>query len=82
MLRRSAWEKSGVKDGRVVQVVRRMRGGGRHKDKKSEAEKKKAVSAKREEQKGAEETKSNEGPATEGYQEPGDPRVSGGGKRQ
>ena len=59
---------SGVKDGSAVQVVRRMRGGGRHKDNKSEAEKKKAVSAKRDEQKGAEETKSDEGPATQVYQ--------------
>ena len=32
----------GVVDGSTVQVVSRMRGGGRHKDKKSKAEKKQA----------------------------------------
>ena len=30
----------GVRDGSTVQVVRRLRGGGKHKDKKSEREKK------------------------------------------
>ena len=34
----------GVSEGNVVQVVSRMRGGGRHKDKKSKAEKKQAAS--------------------------------------
>ena len=37
----------GVRDGSTVQVVRRMRGGGKHKEKQSKAEKKQVASAKR-----------------------------------
>ena len=40
----------GVVDGSTVQVVSRMRGGGRYKDKKSKAEKKQAGSLERPEQ--------------------------------
>ena len=52
----------GVRDGSTVQVASRLRGGGRHKDRKSQAEKKQAVNAKKQEQMCAGETKSNTGP--------------------
>ena len=59
----------GVRDGTAVQVVSRLRGGGRHRDKKSQKERKQAASPKRqqegkceEEQKGKAE-KNNKGPA-------------------
>ena len=53
----------GVTDGCTIQVTSRMRGGGRHKDKKKGSEKKHTASAKGNKQKSAEEPKSDEGPA-------------------
>ena len=53
----------GVTDGCTIQVTSRLRGGGRHKDKKKGSEKKHAVSAKGSKQKNVEEPKSDEGPA-------------------
>ena len=53
----------GVRDGSTVEVTSRMRGGGKHKDKKSKAEKQ-AASAKTPEQKCDGESKSDEGPET------------------
>ena len=50
-----------VRDGSTVEVTSRMRGGGKHKDKKSKAEKQ-AASAKTPEQKCDGESKSDEGP--------------------
>ena len=62
ILRRSDKLKScEVRDGSTVEVTSRMRGGGKHKDKKSKAEKQ-AASAKTPEQKGDGESKSDEGP--------------------
>ena len=49
-----------------AQVASRMRGGGKHKDKKSTAEKKQAASPQRSEQKSYEEPKSNTGLAIKG----------------
>ena len=49
-----------------------MRGGGKHKDKKSKADKKQVASLKRLEQRSAEEPRNGNGPAThgsEGYRE-------------
>ena len=52
MLRKDEQLKScGVRDGSTIQITSRMRGGGKHKDKKSKAEKKQAASAKTLEQK-------------------------------
>ena len=53
----------GVRDGSTVQVVRRMRGGEKHKKKKSKAEKTSATSTKTPEQKFAEDVQSDRGPA-------------------
>ena len=65
VLRRSDELRScGVVDGSTVQVVSRMRGGGRHKDKRSNAERKQAANPERTEQKCDEEPNSDEGPAT------------------
>ena len=59
MLRKDDQLKScGVRDGSTIQIMSRMRGGGRHKDKRSKAEKKRATNPVRPEQ------KSDEGPAT------------------
>ena len=48
----------GVRDGSTVQVTSRMRGGGKHKDKRSKAENKQATNLERPDQ------KSDEGSAT------------------
>ena len=56
-----------VADGCTSQVTNRLRGGGRHKDKKSQKEKKQAASTRTSEQKFAEEVKSVKGPATQEY---------------
>ena len=62
ILRRSDKLKScEVRDGSTVEVTSRRRGGGKHKDKKSKAEKR-AASAKTPEQKCDRESKSDEGP--------------------
>ena len=53
----------GVSDGCTIQVTNRMRGGGRHQDKKCKAEKKQARSAKTPEQKFTDEEKGDRGPA-------------------
>ena len=53
----------GVTDGCTFQVTSRMRGGGRHKDKKRGSEQEHNASAKGNEQKSLEEPKSDEGPA-------------------
>ena len=59
MLRKDDQLKSrGVRDGRKIQIMSRMRSGGRHKDKRSKAKKKRATNPERPEQ------KSDEGPAT------------------
>ena len=64
MLRKDEQLKScGVRDGSTIQVTSRMRGGGKHKDKKSKAEKKQAASAKTPEQKFADEEEGDRGPA-------------------
>ena len=63
MLRRSEKLKNcEVTDGCTIQVTSRLRGGGRHKDKKSRDEKKQAASTKKTEQKFEEETRNDEGP--------------------
>ena len=54
VIRRSEELRScGVRDGSTVQLMSRMLGGGKHKDKKSKSEKKHAASPKRFEQKSA-----------------------------
>ena len=55
-------KRCGVTDGCTIQVTSRMRGGGRHKDKRSKSEKKQATNPERPEQKCDEESKSDEGP--------------------
>ena len=55
-----------VTDGCMIQVTSRMRGGGKHKDKKSKAEKKQAASGKKLEQKFVEEVRSDKVPAISG----------------
>ena len=63
MLRKDEQLKScGVRDGSTIQVTSRKRGGRKHKDKKSKAEKKQAASAKTPEQKFTEE-EGDRGPA-------------------
>ena len=52
----------GVSDGCTIQVMSRMRGGGKHKDRKSKVEKKQAASAKTPEQKFVEEVRSDKSP--------------------
>ena len=54
-----------VADGCTIQVTSRLRGGGKHKDKRSKAEKNQAASTRTAEQKFAEEAKSVKGPATQ-----------------
>ena len=51
-----------VTDGCTIQVMSRMRGGGKHKDKKSKVEKKQTASAKTSEQKFVEEVRSDKSP--------------------
>ena len=64
VLRRNDMLKScGVTDGCTVEVTSRIRGGGKHKDKKGQKERKRAVKPKGPEQKSEEEPKSDEGPA-------------------
>ena len=63
VLRQIQSEEGGVTDGCMVQVTSRMRGGGKHKDKKSKAEKKQAASGKTLEQKFVEEVRSDKVPA-------------------
>ena len=53
----------GVRDGSAIQVMNRMRGGGKHKDKKNKVEKKQATSAKTPEQKFTDEEEGDRGPA-------------------
>ena len=62
----------GVRDGSTVQVVRRLRGGGKHKDKKSQKERKQAAGQKKQEQKCAGETKNDKGPAIRECDNPDD----------
>ena len=50
-----------VRDGSTVEVTSRMRGGGRHKDKKSKSEKKQTTNSERPDQKFDEESKGGEG---------------------
>ena len=65
MLRKDEQLKScGVRDGSTIQVTSRVRGGGKHKDKKSKAEKQ-AASAKTPEQKFTDEEEGDRGPATQ-----------------
>ena len=52
-----------VRDGSTIQVMSRMRGGGKHKDKKSKVDKKQAESAKTPEQKFTDEEEGDRGPA-------------------
>ena len=52
----------GVTDGCTIQVTSRMRGGGRHKDKKSKSEKKQTTNSERPEQKRDRESRSGDGP--------------------
>ena len=64
ILRRSdKLESCEVRDGSTIQVMSRMRGGGKHKDKKSKVEKKQAASAKTPEQKFTDEEEGDRGPA-------------------
>ena len=53
-----------IQDGSTVEVTSRMRGGGRHKDKKNKSEKKQTTNPERLEQKRDEEPRSDEGPKT------------------
>ena len=63
VLRRNEKLKScGVTDGCTIQVTSRMRGGGKHKDKKSKSEKKQTTNPERPEQKRDGESRSDEGP--------------------
>ena len=63
ILRRSdKLESCEVRDGSTIQVTSRMRGGGKHKDKKSKSEKKQTMNTQRAEQKGDGESRSGEGP--------------------
>ena len=65
MLRKDEQLKScGVRDGSTIQVTSRVRGGGKHKDKKSKAEKQ-AASAKTPEQKFTDEEEGDRGPVTQ-----------------
>ena len=59
--RRDKLESCEVRDGGTLEVTSRMRGGGRHKDKKSKSEKKQTTNPERPEQKREEESKSGEG---------------------
>ena len=53
----------GVTDGCAIQVTSRLRGGGKHKDKKGQKERKRAAKPKGPEQKSEEEPKGDKGPA-------------------
>ena len=53
----------GVSDGCTIQVTSRLRGGGKHKDKKDQKERKRAAKQKGPEQKSEEEPKRDKGPA-------------------
>ena len=55
-----------VRDGSTIQVMSRMRGGGKHKDKKSKVEKEQAASAKTPEQKFTDEEEGDKSPAIRG----------------
>ena len=67
VLKRSEKLKScDVTDGCMIQVTSRMRGGGKHKDKKSKAEKKQAASGKTLEQKFVEEVRSDKSSSDSG----------------
>ena len=59
--RRDKLESCEVRDGSIVEVTSRMRGGGKHKDKKSKSEKKQTANSQRPEQKGDGESRSGEG---------------------
>ena len=61
--RRDKLESCEVRDGSIVEVTSRMRGGGKHKDKKSKSEKKQTTNPEKPEQKSEEEPKRNKGPA-------------------
>ena len=64
ILRRSdKLESCEVRDGSTILVTSRMRGGGKHKDKKSKVDKKQAASAKTPEQKFTDEEEGDTGPA-------------------
>ena len=66
MLRKDEQLKScGVRDGSTIQVTSRVRGGGKHQDKKGKAEKKQAASAKTPEQKFTDEEEGDRGPVTQ-----------------
>ena len=60
--RRDKLESCEVRDGSILEVTSRMRGGGTHKDKKSKSEKKQTTNTQRPEQKGDGESRSGEGP--------------------
>ena len=63
VLRRNEKLKScGVTDGCTIQVTSRLRGGGKHKDQKSQKERKRAAKPKGPEQKSEEEPKRDKGP--------------------
>ena len=62
MRRRDKLESCEVRDGSTVEVTSRMRGGGRHKDKKSKSEKKRTTNSERSEQKRDGESRSGDGP--------------------
>ena len=55
--------RSGVRDGSTIQVARRLRGGGKCKDKKNQRGRKQAASPKKPEQESEEEPRSDKGPA-------------------
>ena len=59
--RKDKLESCEVRDGSILEVTSRMRGGGRHKDKKSKSEKKQTTNPERPEEKRDEESKSGEG---------------------
>ena len=59
--RRDKLESCELRDGSILEVTSRMRGGGRHKDKKSKSEKKQTTNPERPEQKRDEESKSGKG---------------------
>ena len=61
--RRDKLESCEVRDGSIVEVTSRMRGGGKHKDKKSKSEKKQTTNPEKTEQKSEEEPKRDKGPA-------------------
>ena len=60
--RRDELESCEVRDGSIVEVTSRMRGGGKHEDKKSKSEKKQTTNPEKAEQKSEEEPKRDKGP--------------------